>query len=191
MPLPAGLAWGPAELQCHAQEWRPSFSKAPDHYSRRGGTAGHCSYCGSISCRDLYTFLRAHPYEPHPGYDIPEEIRAANDLAAFKAWEEEQRARRDSWRGVEVADWKYGWPHKLYLYGADDDMIKFYNRHLIDLAGHSGFNPLVELIARHTGIRFGTEDGILFYWCEPRECDSDGRGDPAADRQGETSDVTE
>jgi hypothetical protein len=32
----------------------------------------------------------------------------------------------------EWADWKHGWPHKLYVEGPDQMHIKFYSVHLTD-----------------------------------------------------------
>lgn len=54
------------------------------------------------------------------------------------------------------SDWKYGFPHKFYVYptgkpGSFDG--KFYTKHLLDMDNES-FNALAPLLLQHTGIEF-------------------------------------
>ena len=60
------------------------------------------------------------------------------------------------------ADWKYGWPHKFYLTGANDKGIKFYSNHLYDTTPEE-FKELSDLIAKRLGIRFGMDERGLKY----------------------------
>lgn len=69
-----------------------------------------CVYCGSIHPADLLnmqepSMMRSIDLGSGPPLDIP---------------------------NVEWADWKYGWPHKLYLDFGPGLNAKFYSRHLMD-----------------------------------------------------------
>ncbi len=60
------------------------------------------------------------------------------------------------------ADYKYGWPHKFYVYLSDGSMYKFYNVHLLDLPAEE-FEAFAALLKEHTGIEFFYQDGNLIY----------------------------
>lgn len=68
---------------------------------------------------------------------------------------------------VEVADWKYGWPHKLYIDGQRGLHAKFYTTHLKGIASAAARAALINEIARRTGIQYRVEDGRLFYGPSP------------------------
>lgn len=65
----------------------------------------------------------------------------------------------------EQADWKYGWPHKLYIRGIGITMAKFYTRHIVDIHNVDG---LVTLLALKTGIIFQVKPEGL-HWCVPKK----------------------
>lgn len=81
---------------------------------------------------------------------------------------------------LDVADWKYGWPHKFYVnypnlnagnevvIGRNDDgpmmgrapaqnMSKWYNTHLKDVEGEL-FDKLCAAIHKQTGVRFERDE---------------------------------
>lgn len=61
----------------------------------------------------------------------------------------------------EVADWKYGWPHKIYVEGTGASrMAKFYTVHILDIHNADG---LITLIALKTGIFFEVKPEGLYY----------------------------
>lgn len=60
----------------------------------------------------------------------------------------------------EVADWKYGWPHKIYIRGVNLPFAKFYTTHIQDIHNVDG---LTTLIALKTGIFFEVKPEGLFY----------------------------
>lgn len=61
------------------------------------------------------------------------------------------------------SDWKYGYPHKFYIYPKDGSMHKFYTEHLQDLADEE-FPEFTRLLLTHTGIEFRKdEEGQVLY----------------------------
>jgi hypothetical protein len=63
------------------------------------------------------------------------------------------------------SDWKYGWPHKFYLYPpVGHGMHKWYNQHLLD-QGYSeqARDELILKLEQHSGILFWFEGGQLHY----------------------------
>jgi hypothetical protein len=72
-----------------------------------------CSYCGSIHPADLLDLTAGEEF----------------------AWQRQttgQDGQPQERSTVEWADWKYGYPHKLYIDLPKSDRAKFYSRHLID-----------------------------------------------------------
>ncbi len=112
---------------------------------------------------------------PYTGKKIVWEIREEAELPMI-------RFRHCSWCGglhpkdfldvledigsvIELADMKYGWPHKFYVdrYLGRNCHAKFYNEHLLDLVGEPEFDILSKAIEKRTGIRFSIKGGQL-YW---------------------------
>lgn len=62
----------------------------------------------------------------------------------------------------EVADWKYGWPHKVYV---DGGRIKFYTNHVIDTRNAGGISTLLFM---KTGIHFEVKDNEV-WWKIPKK----------------------
>lgn len=59
------------------------------------------------------------------------------------------------------SDWKYGWPHKFYVYDTDGKMWKFYSEHLTTA---ENFETLAERIDALLHISFAFDDqGRLSY----------------------------
>lgn len=66
------------------------------------------------------------------------------------------------------SDWKYGYPHKFYIYTRDKDLKlsggKFYSNHLIpELLDDQTFNKIISTINTASGITFERKDEGLFY----------------------------
>ena len=75
----------------------------------------------------------------------------------------------------EWADWKYGWPHKVYFHGAISG--KFYTVHLQDATAEDR-----ETIEKHLGLRFTfPDDGRKVGWAP--------YNDAGNSKQGEDSDA--
>lgn len=56
---------------------------------------------------------------------------------------------------IELADQKYGYPHKFYIEIPKlPGMVKFYTRHIADLKDKETVNTLLDLITQKTKIRF-------------------------------------
>lgn len=64
---------------------------------------------------------------------------------------------------VEVADWKYGWPHKLYIDGPRGLHAKFYTTHFKGIVSDEARELLADAVAHRTGIRFRVEGDRLHY----------------------------
>lgn len=65
---------------------------------------------------------------------------------------------------LDMADWKYGWPHKFYVKGiaSPASHAKWYNLHLADLAGDA-FTMVAEFVEQQGGIRFEMKpDGLAY-----------------------------
>lgn len=61
------------------------------------------------------------------------------------------------------SDWKYGHPHKFYVYPKDShDMYKFYTIHLLDVPREE-FDEFVALLQEQTGIDFSWQGDELMY----------------------------
>ena len=60
------------------------------------------------------------------------------------------------------SDWKYGWPHKFYVYDYPNtgkySMFKWYNKHLLDLDTDL-FTKLAALLDTHAHILFERKEG--------------------------------
>lgn len=148
VPPASEFVW-PEVIYCHdADQHLPGHGP---HYAW-DGQDGHCGYCGSAHPAVVYEFLRNTEPTEHPVYrSIPPGTETLSDM---RNWRTEQDARITAWRGVSVADQKYGWPHKLYLTADDPNTRKWYNVHLEDLGGTEQFKLFTELIFAHTGVRF-------------------------------------
>lgn len=135
--------------------WRPP--QEPE--GQRSTPFRTCSFCGSIHPEDL---VKALP-----------EVADTRELT--------QLGSTIRMRNVEVADWKYGWPHKIYIHGIPNPnaerivrmgthdgnpymraegpaWAKFYTIHFTD----DGFDEealalLSQVVRERTGIRFYTE----------------------------------
>jgi hypothetical protein len=61
------------------------------------------------------------------------------------------------------SDWKYGYPHKFYVYPKDGSMLKFYTAHIQDLKDEE-FTEFAVLLKTYTGIEFSKdEQGNVMY----------------------------
>lgn len=85
--------------------------------------------------------------------------------ADLTLWVEQRGAR------LELADMKYGWPHKFYIrYESQKPAgyapIKFYSEHLLDIEDDYTFHYLSGLLAQRGGVQFirrGTQLGWRTY----------------------------
>ncbi len=71
---------------------------------------------------------------------------------------------------LDGADWKYGWPHKFYVTGGGIPHGKFYNVHLLDDLDDEARAKVIDVLWRHTGVRFGLVAGELHFdarWPHP------------------------
>lgn len=139
VPSMEELEW-PTEIKAHQDDWQATRF-APHTWVKREGPPC-CSYCGSVHPWVLYELLRTNPYRPNPIYEMTKDL--APGTYGIKPSE--------PWYGAEFADWKYGWPHKLYLSNGHGG--KFYTLHFLDLGGTPIFEHLSTLVHAHTGIRF-------------------------------------
>lgn len=123
--------------------WTPCnvCGKKKDH--RKHGTPWRtCNYCGSIHPGDLMErpeppMMRSVELGMGPPIDVP---------------------------NVSWADWKYGWPHKLYLDYGEGLRAKFYSRHLQD---HPDLiEPFNERFG-YLGVIFGLDEGGLWWKRKP------------------------
>jgi hypothetical protein len=62
--------------------------------------------------------------------------------------------------GFSGSDWKYGWPHKLYVNVPGKALLKFYTKHLKE-ANIPTFESANRLIRRYLDIEFTRIDGTL------------------------------
>jgi hypothetical protein len=61
------------------------------------------------------------------------------------------------------SDWKYGYPHKFYVYPNGGGMEKFYTEHLKDMQ-EPEFTEFAALLKTYTGIEFShDEEGQVCY----------------------------
>jgi hypothetical protein len=166
MPDVAELVW-PEEIRAHADAVmaggrRPAW--------RQRGAQLVCSYCGSIRPQDLYEGFRdvvptRNPaFEEYPG---DPDTTSARD---FRDWYTAHVREVSNWSGMGFADWKYGYPHKIYPSLPGSGFIKFYVVHLADL-DDTTLAAVSEVIHRHTGISFSRDDqGRLLYHSHPAGC---------------------
>jgi len=76
-----------------------------------------------------------------------------------------QFAAADHPLGFEVADMKYGWPHKVYVTGIPPrGHAKFYTEHLRDEGiDDEAFDAVGALLETRTGISFVRREGRLLW----------------------------
>lgn len=151
------LAWGD-RIDCHATD--PTARKfrgdGTFEWQLRDGTP-ICPYCGSVAPRWLFDHFAAIAPTIPPWRRTCRHERPHLTADDFRACETE--LRDPTWVGVEVADQKYGWPHKLYLHPAPPERSrKFYTLHLRDLPAAT-LEVVSAVIQRHTGIRFFVDGG--------------------------------
>jgi hypothetical protein len=166
----AEIAW-PDRIRCHDTDLL-ALRYANDglfRWQERGGRPT-CPFCGSVSPAWVFQRMAAVKPSPPPWAAARFCQHAGHVTAAdFRACEDEQLAAWRAWEGIEVADQKYGWPHKLYLHlrgTSGISAIKFYCIHLRDLV-QPAFTAVTAVLAAHTGIRFlQTPDGGLAYTVE-------------------------
>lgn len=61
------------------------------------------------------------------------------------------------------SDWKYGYPHKFYVYPKNGGMLKYYTQHLMDME-EPAFTEFAALLKEQTGIEFVKDgEGRLMY----------------------------
>jgi hypothetical protein len=60
------------------------------------------------------------------------------------------------------ADWKYGYPHKFYVYSKDGSIAKFYTDHLVDIPQEQ-FAEFAALLLAATGIEFSRDEKGIKY----------------------------
>jgi hypothetical protein len=155
----------------HTSAWR-----APDsNYPYRT-----CSYCGSICPEDLYNRIVGGPVKPPLDHDANQE----KALDAFEAagGQDKQVYKETLHAGYRtyaempgirfnVADWKYGWPHKVYIDGRGLSHAKWYNIHLLDQGYDAeALTALIEEIRRYSGIRFEVKEGGKLYYHNADNC---------------------
>lgn len=64
------------------------------------------------------------------------------------------------------SDWKYGYPHKFYVYPKGGSMHKFYTEHLLDLESEE-FTEFAALLLQATGIEFSHDAEGYVTYCAP------------------------
>jgi hypothetical protein len=161
------LVW-PTEIRAHDGA-QLAGGRVPAWRPRDG--ALHCSYCGSIRPQDLWETFRDVEPTPRPylgEYPGNPDTTSARD---FRDWYTAQVAAVSHWVGMSFADWKYGYPHKIYpQVPGRPGMIKFYVSHLADL-NDTALAAVSEVIHRHTGIAFSRDDrGRLMYHSHAAGC---------------------
>lgn len=67
---------------------------------------------------------------------------------------------------MEVADWKYGWPHKVYIDVPGGAHFKFYTIHMIDLEDLEAHSALVK--SRTDVEFFKNPEGKIMWKAAPR-----------------------
>jgi len=116
-------------------EWRQAFIRSDLYEPAEGGEdwwrkSGEekvflpwreCAYCGSVHPQDLLEMLgQPKSADPCPACDPgPEpEIRMSADWAREHVlWTGRLNSHHTCRTTLGGADWKYGWPHKFYVYG--------------------------------------------------------------------------
>jgi hypothetical protein len=169
------MKW-PALVTCHQMESNFGGAKARgDAWSDPVGPRGDdrsipfrtCSYCGSIHPEDLFNALPATP-----------------KIKTVTYWHGQSRDVPT----MEIADWKYGYPHKIYIDslpnpnaensflqgytlrdGVKTDLqysteglawAKFYTRHLADDGfDEEAFAAFTSALAERCGLLFGVDRG--------------------------------
>jgi len=67
---------------------------------------------------------------------------------------------------MEVADWKYGWPHKVYIDIPQGGHFKFYTIHIADLEDLEKHSALI--LSRTNVHFFKNEEGKIMWKAKPR-----------------------
>lgn len=152
------LDWGDGLIRCHQHDLtarRFSDNGLYGWQPRERGDRLFCSFCGSVHPQWVWeTFAPIRPSRP-PWFVTCTHLDH-HTAVDFRECERQQLDAIASWVGMEVADWKYGHPHKIYLYAPRTNGIgqsKFYAAHLLDLPDPA-FAALTEVITAHTGIRY-------------------------------------
>jgi len=150
----ADLVW-PDAPHCHDGDWHAQRF-GPQTWQERAGRL-HCSYCGSLHPKELLEMFDG--VEPQPRPPIPEPSADTTVGEAKAALDAHFEAMRH-WKGLDGADWKYGWPHKFYLVPGH---AKFYSQHLADLDGEA-FDRVAAVIVAFGRVEFSKDDqGRLGY----------------------------
>lgn len=161
--LPSGQLIWPDRIVCHAGDRvaRKFHGDGLFEWALRDGRP-HCPYCGSVAPRYLFDAYVGVPRADPPWRRVCTHGRPHLTADDFRACEQQLADVFATWTGMEIADQKYGWPHKLYLHRPGEREVKFYTAHLRDLPA-STFDPVAEVIEKHTGIRFVVHDGAFGY----------------------------
>ncbi len=162
--LPSGQFLWPDEIRCHAVDpvARRVHADGVFTWQPRSGEP-YCPFCGSVPPRFLFdAYVGVTPVVP------PWRTQCAHDRPHltpddFRSCEADRLAAAAAWTGMEVADQKYGWPHKIYLHRPGHREAKFYTLHLRDLPAAT-VDAVAGVIEAHTRIRFvAGADGTFGY----------------------------
>lgn len=143
---------------CHdgdyrAQQFGPTTWREEGRWD--GGVVHTCSFCGSLRALDLLAFLDKGSYEESREIPVREET-----VQAYRA-EGMTPPDPDRMPLFRWADWKYGYPHKLYVDPMRDLVEgagKFYTKHLADEElPRTEMFQLADHLGRLTGLRVWTE----------------------------------
>lgn len=165
------LDWGDGLIACHAgQPAAARFSPTGWYRWELRDGRHHCPFCGSVHPRWLWETFAPVPRTRPPWFSTCDH-RGHTSADDFRACERAQLDAIATWVGMEFADWKHGYPHKLYLYAPRSNGIgqrKFYTQHLTDLPAPT-MAAVAEVIEAHTGVQFfRDEHGRLLADVSPR-----------------------
>jgi hypothetical protein len=153
---------GMGTFQDGKEKWEPCDICGKRYGHRKHGDPfRRCSYCGSIHPADLLALdFEVIPFDPATFVPaVPPSFPA-----------ELQRPADYKPPTVEWADWKYGWPHKLYVTASKAvDHAKFYSIHLSD------HPELIEPFNERFGVAgviFGMDERGLWWKRSPLESTS-------------------
>jgi len=127
------------EIHCHdaekAQYPAGPLTDAPVVWYDRGEyeTDGNprCSWCGSVHPDVLMAEIAGKARHDYTAKNQQlDAMRGTSTEDEFFAALRDAHTPGDGEVYIEYADWKYGWPHKIY-FGAGH--LKFYTRHLTEL----------------------------------------------------------
>lgn len=113
-----------------------------------------CSYCGSIHPADLLAL------------DERVFFKSSEEFLATRPSLEQMQADMSIPR-LELADMKYGWPHKVYLHGVDS-FGKFYVEHGEDAEDDATLATLSALLDRTTRVSLHRGERGLMWRIRPR-----------------------